>query len=105
MIDVQVEPKMLGTPDACGGKTQEGKPAHEEARERPAGNSDKPVWDAAAVEHFSPTTCEHAVHVDTKALQQYEYVGDNVYRWYLPKVTLLKFEVASIVDLFVAPVM
>ncbi|KAG0564897.1 hypothetical protein KC19_8G148800 [Ceratodon purpureus] len=40
--------------------------------------------------------------LNTKALQRYEYVGDDVYRCYLPKVTLLNFEVAPIVDLFVA---
>lgn len=40
--------------------------------------------------------------LNTKALRRYEYVGDDVYRCYLPKVTLLNFEVAPIVDLFVA---
>lgn len=40
--------------------------------------------------------------LNTKALQRYEYVGDDVYRCYLPKVTLLNFEVAPIVDLLVA---
>lgn len=40
--------------------------------------------------------------LNTKALHRYEYVGDDVYRCYLPKVTLLRFEVAPIVDLFVA---
>lgn len=40
--------------------------------------------------------------LNTKALQRYEYVGDDVYRCYLPKVTLLNFEVAPVVDLFVA---
>ena len=102
LIDVQVKPKMLGTPDACGDETQEGEPVREEAWERPAGNSDRPIRDAATLEHFSPTTCRHTVHTDMKALRLYEYVGDNVYRCYLPKVTLLKFEVAPIVDLFVA---
>ncbi|XP_024401917.1 uncharacterized protein [Physcomitrium patens] len=40
--------------------------------------------------------------LNTRALMRYEYVGDDVYRCYLPKVTLLNFEVAPIVDLFVA---
>lgn len=40
--------------------------------------------------------------LNTKALLRYEYVGNDVYRCYLPKVVLLNFEVAPIVDLFVA---
>lgn len=40
--------------------------------------------------------------LNTKALQKCEYLGDDVFRCYLPKLTLLNFEVAPIVDLFVA---
>nr|PNR53446.1 hypothetical protein PHYPA_007121 [Physcomitrium patens] len=40
--------------------------------------------------------------LNTRALMRYEYVGDDVYWCYLPKVTLLNFEVAPIIDLFVA---
>jgi hypothetical protein len=64
LVDVQVEPKMLAAPGASGCETQEGKAAREEARERSAGNSDRPVRDAAALEHFSSTTCRHAVHAE-----------------------------------------
>jgi len=40
--------------------------------------------------------------LNTKALQKCEYLGDDVFRCFLPKLTLLNFEVAPIVDLFVA---
>lgn len=40
--------------------------------------------------------------LNTNALERFEYLGDGVFRCYLPKLLLLKLEVAPIVDLFVS---
>lgn len=41
--------------------------------------------------------------LNTRALQSFQFLGSNLYRCTLPKVQLLKFEVAPIIDLRVTP--
>ncbi|KAL3686966.1 hypothetical protein R1sor_013275 [Riccia sorocarpa] len=40
--------------------------------------------------------------LNTKTLQKYEDLGDNIFRCYLPKIEFLNFEVAPVIDLLVA---